>query len=368
MLLMTEVAFGQFAIIEFEKTRHDFGVIREDGGLAEYEFKFTNKGILPLVITNVQVTCGCTTPQWSREAIAPGRSGTIKAAFNPYNRPGVFDKTLTVTANTQPSATQLRIHGIVEPKLKIKQSEFLDTIGNLRLQSRYLNFGNITTKEPVVKEYKLLNEGEEPMELSISSKTPQHLKVMVEPEIIDPKKIGLLKVTFFPRLKNDFGNTSDVFILTTNDSKFPKKAFTVLAHITEYFPDVTPETLEEAPRIRLETSSKDFGKIIPGTSTTMEFEFTNVGKKDLIIRKLKASCLSNDQKEKDIKSTYLQDPKCLPGNATKTTLKPGETGRIKASLTTSGKSGMISKTVNIYCNDPANPNPSIFLKAEITEN
>ena len=154
---------AQVAIVEFEKLRHDFGVINEKDGIVSYNFKFKNKGNIPLVISTVKATCGCTTPEWSKDPVLPGESGVIKAEYNPYNRPGVFDKNLTVFANIEGGTIQLKIHGIVNPRNKSKNSNFSDTIGNLRMQSRYLNFDNISTKMPVVKEFKIFNSGDDPI-------------------------------------------------------------------------------------------------------------------------------------------------------------------------------------------------------------
>lgn len=84
--------------IKFEKLEHDFAKIKE-GTLATYGFVFTNTGKTPLILTNVQASCGCTTPEWPKEPIMPGAKGVIKAAYNSYGRPGQFLKTISVKSN-----------------------------------------------------------------------------------------------------------------------------------------------------------------------------------------------------------------------------------------------------------------------------
>jgi len=86
------------AKIEFVEKSHNFGNVIE-GEIAKYEFKFTNTGTEPLVLQNVHASCGCTTPKWPREAIAPGESGVIIAEYNSNGRPGTFNKQITVTSN-----------------------------------------------------------------------------------------------------------------------------------------------------------------------------------------------------------------------------------------------------------------------------
>jgi hypothetical protein len=112
--LHAQTANDAQAIITFDKPEHDFGKIKE-GTLATYEFAFTNTGKAPLVLGNVQPSCGCTTPEWSKEPIMPGTKGTIKAVFNSYGRPGTFQKYITVKSNSSGGDVTLTFKGTVEP-------------------------------------------------------------------------------------------------------------------------------------------------------------------------------------------------------------------------------------------------------------
>lgn len=86
------------AAIKFETTSHSFGNVIE-GQIATYDFKFTNTGTDPLRLSNVSASCGCTTPKWPREEIAPGQSATITAEYNSNGRPGTFNKNIFVKGN-----------------------------------------------------------------------------------------------------------------------------------------------------------------------------------------------------------------------------------------------------------------------------
>lgn len=86
-------------LIMFEKKVHDFGDIFQ-GDKVEETFKFTNAGTEPLIITNVQVTCGCTTPKgWPRDPIPPGGKGEVTVAFNSAGKMGRQNKVVTVVSN-----------------------------------------------------------------------------------------------------------------------------------------------------------------------------------------------------------------------------------------------------------------------------
>lgn len=101
--------------IKFVDETHDFGNIKE-GTQATYEFKFTNTGNAPLILESVQASCGCTTPEWSKEPIAPGKTGKVIATFNSSGRPGTFTKTITVKYNgaVETNTNYLTIKGFVE--------------------------------------------------------------------------------------------------------------------------------------------------------------------------------------------------------------------------------------------------------------
>jgi hypothetical protein len=107
-------ASTSLADIKMDKMTHDYGNIQQ-GGNGECEFKFTNNGKEPLVITNCQGSCGCTVPQCPKEPILPGKSGVIKVKYD-TNRPGGIYKTVTVTSNAKSGNVVLTIKGNVEVK------------------------------------------------------------------------------------------------------------------------------------------------------------------------------------------------------------------------------------------------------------
>jgi hypothetical protein len=109
------VAANAQGVLKFNKETHDFGKLTE-GPLATYSFEVTNTGTSPVVITNAQASCGCTTPEWSKDPIMPGAKSTIKVGYNTSGRPGPFTKTITVMSNAENGTTILTIKGNVGPK------------------------------------------------------------------------------------------------------------------------------------------------------------------------------------------------------------------------------------------------------------
>ena len=100
ILLATGIASAQNkAVISADETSFDFGTIKEANGNVSHTFKIKNSGDAPLVLTRVIASCGCTTPEWTKEPIAPGKTGDIKITYNPKDRPGPFVKTISVYSN-----------------------------------------------------------------------------------------------------------------------------------------------------------------------------------------------------------------------------------------------------------------------------
>ena len=106
---------GPLPVAQFERVEHDFGTI-QDGQKVNYRYKLTNNGEAPLIIQSAQPSCGCTVPTFSQEPIPVGGTGFIDVEFDSSGKPGINNKTITVTANTWPKVTTLRFKAMVTPK------------------------------------------------------------------------------------------------------------------------------------------------------------------------------------------------------------------------------------------------------------
>lgn len=100
--------------IAFENMEHDFGTI-EQNTTNPYTFTFTNTGTEPLLISDAKGSCGCTVPDYPREPVMPGQQGEIQVVYSPGQQKNMQTKTVTITANTEPATTVLRIKANVNP-------------------------------------------------------------------------------------------------------------------------------------------------------------------------------------------------------------------------------------------------------------
>lgn len=103
---------GPLPEFSFASDVYDFGAIPE-GQIVEHTFTFTNTGEAPLIIQSATASCGCTVPSYSKEPVPVGGSGEIAVRFNSKDKKGNQAPTVTVTANTYPTITKLRLKGSV---------------------------------------------------------------------------------------------------------------------------------------------------------------------------------------------------------------------------------------------------------------
>lgn len=109
------VALENAPVMKFEEELYDFGVI-EEGQSVKYEFKFTNSGKSPLIISNATATCGCTVPDYPTKPVKPGESGLIKIVFNSQGKEGMQDKVVSIISNANPNLNTLHVVGEVKKK------------------------------------------------------------------------------------------------------------------------------------------------------------------------------------------------------------------------------------------------------------
>lgn len=102
------------AAFQWSETTYDFGKTTV-GVPVSYEFRFKNTGMVPLVISSVEASCGCTVAAYTKEPIQHGASGFVKATYDAA-KTGVYSKTVAVTANTPEGIVHLTVKGEIVAK------------------------------------------------------------------------------------------------------------------------------------------------------------------------------------------------------------------------------------------------------------
>ena len=108
----TTINAATAAAMKFDTEAHDFGKIKQ-GDKVTYEFKYTNTGKSPLIISDAYASCGCTTPEIEKKPIQPGATSFVKVTFNSAGKSGLQDKLITIVANTVPAENRVHLTGEV---------------------------------------------------------------------------------------------------------------------------------------------------------------------------------------------------------------------------------------------------------------
>ena len=106
-------ALNDKATVTANKIEHDFGSINEMGGIVKCEFIIKNTGNVPIAISKVTTSCGCTSSDWTKDPIAPGKQGVVKIEFNPIGYSDEFTKSINVFSTGNPQNLKLSIKGNV---------------------------------------------------------------------------------------------------------------------------------------------------------------------------------------------------------------------------------------------------------------
>jgi hypothetical protein len=342
----TVVAQGKAKIV-FDETVHDFGTFKESDGIQNTTFKFKNEGAVPLVLNNVRASCGCTTPKWTREPVAPGASGEIQVSYNPRNRPGMVNKTITVQSNAENPTVVLRITGKTQEREKTLAELYPRTLGDLRVKTNHISFGRMKQNEVKTEELELVNDSDNPVTIGFRT-VPKNLKAEVKPKTIPAKGRGKLVVTYDAAAANTYGFASHRIYLTLNGSNDYKNSVGVSSTIEEDFSSLTPEQLANAPVAKFSEKTHDFGNIRQGDKKEHTFMLSNAGKSDLIIRNVRSSC------------------GCTAVAPATKVIAAGESAPIKVTFDSRGKRGRQSKTITVITNDPKNSTTMLRISSDVT--
>ncbi len=336
------------ASISFDNSVHDFGNIKESEGVVTHKFEFTNTGNEPLIIQRVTTSCGCTTPGWTKEPVMPGEKGFVSAAYNPANRPGKFNKSITVQTNSATPSMRLNITGNVIPKPLSIEDQYRYSMGNVRFKTNHLSFGTIHKGNSQTKEIEFINTGDETVNMEIRD-IPGHLKATVTKNNIKPGDIGRVEISYLSDKKDDWDFVIDRLPVFMNGKSDRNYRLIVSANIQEDFSDLSPEERSNSAKIEFENTSFDFGKLKQGEKVEHEYSFTNKGKSDLFIRKVRASC------------------GCTAIITDKKVISPGEKSTIKTTFNSSGKMGNQNKTITVITNDPDNARQILWVRGEVVK-
>jgi hypothetical protein len=334
-IMFSSFSFAQVSVANmvFTETSFDYGKIKEDGGSVSHKFVFTNTGAEPILITQVKASCGCTTPDWSKEPVAPGAQGFVSAVYNPQGRPGSFNKNITVSSNAQNSPITLYITGDVLSKELTVEEIYRFPMDEIRLKSNNTNFGKLFSDEKKDMEIEFINTSGSAVSVSFDKqRTPVYVSLKSVPETVNPGETGKIIITYDASKVGEWDYVNARIGLKVNNKSNPNNILSVSSTISEKFSE---EQIKNPPKMEFIGSSDfEFGTVKQNDVIEHIFKFKNTGKSDLMIRKIGSSC-----------GCTVAEPKSR-------NIKPGEESELKVVFNTAGKSGNQTKIITLIVNEP----------------
>ncbi len=226
------LAFGQ-AKIEFKNATHDFGNVTE-GAQATHEFTFTNTGDAPLIIHAVRASCGCTTPDWTKEPVLPGKQGKVTASYNSKSRPGAFNKNITITTNATEPTSVVFIKGVVvgqEVVTKVYSDEAIAASPKISIDNGVKTLGKVEKGQDVSFTMMVKNTGQKDLDIQALRSGCNCISLDRQSvKSIKPGKSEAIKMIYSAR---QAGNRSEGITLISNDITQPELKVIVQADVVE---------------------------------------------------------------------------------------------------------------------------------------
>lgn len=351
LLLWTVSATGQQterSVLKFKEDTWNFGKIEELGGPVSHTFSFTNTGGKPVVLEEVSVSCGCTTPEYSKAPVLPGRTGTICITYDPANRPGPFNKEIYIISDNRTSRNVIRVRGEVIPRPRTLEDDYpVALTSGLRIDGMSLNFsyvGQGTARSMVIR---YANTSERTVTLSAAADPVCPWLKIPGPATVPPGGKGELTLTCDLTGEKLWGRASARVYLTVGGKRFATP-LSVTAIGTDDFRSLSREEKEQGPRAHLDSQFYNFSDVRQGSRVSREFTLSNNGEAPLIVRAI--------QPQPGVSCSLREGTELAPH--TKTTFR--------ITLDLSGfEKGRLFRSVSLVTNDPTRPLREIRLTANL---
>ena len=346
-LIASLSAYGQQSTssLRFDEQAWDFGTVREIDGKVSHIFNFTNTGDKPVVIEDVEVSCGCTSPSFSRAPVMPGKKGSVTITYDPKDRPGAFLKEIAVRSDK--GRNIIKIKGNVTPRPRTTEDDYpFEALHGVRLTTGYLNFDRVGQGEAKSMTVGYINTSPGEVELRTVAADNRPWFRVTSPGKVCAGCKGEITLTFDLTGTVTWGtlnNGADIYI--NGDKNGYRLQVNALA--TDNFDGADYNT---APKSKLDSHYFHFGDVASGKRLSHDFTIENTGGSPLIIRAVQCS---------NGATSTLRDG---------TSIKPGGKLRFTIAITANPDGALadrVARSVMLVMNDPIRPMHEIRLVANI---
>lgn len=345
---------GAFALASQAQARFTSNIETFDLGQVEWkypataQYMVTNTGDQPLVLTDVQPDCACTTLRWTQQAIAPGAKGSIEVTFDAQAL-GSFKKSIAVYTNAQPHLVRLYLSGKVVTKITDFTRTHPYVFGPIRTDINTLDFPDVNRGEHPVIRMSVVNEGEKPYE-PVLMHLPSYLDMEVKPSVLQTGERGEITLTLNSEKLLGLGLTqSSVYLAKFSGDKVSDETeIPISAVLLPDFSGLTATEKANLPKIEISQTEIDMSTVLQKKKKAKcDLLITNTGKRTL-----------------DINQLQVFHP-AVGVSMKKNALQPGESTRLRVTVDKRniGKHRRHLRLLMIT-NDPTQPKVEIDIKAK----
>lgn len=221
-------------------------------------FGFQNKGTEPFEILNVNTMCGCTKAEWTHGQILPGARGQITAEYD-AKMLGTFFKELAVQTTIQDAPIYVNMEGRVVTKRLKYYGDFPFDLGNIRINTNYLEFDDVNRGDKPVAELQVFNQERTPYRPELMH-LPSYLSMQAIPEVIAGGRTGRIRLILDSDKLGLLGlNQTRIFISRyLGDKVGEDNEIIVSSVLLPARQELSPEDLSRAPKMTLSKQELTF--------------------------------------------------------------------------------------------------------------
>ena len=321
--------------VRMSSMRHEFGTVLWHEPEAA-SFEVTNAGSSDLYIIRVHPDCGCTKAEWTKEAIRPGETGTIRIELD-AELLGHFEKQVEVLTNADAMPFYLTLNGDVVRERRNYSGAYPYQVGELHLSSDNVEFDDVRAGQLPTRTLLVFNAGRQSYTPELMH-LPKYLTMTAEPEIIRPGRVGKIHLTLDSEKIRTLGLTQTSIYL----SRYAGDRVSTDNEIfisTTLLPEIrlTAAQMEQAPVAELDSTTLNLGKPEGKKKLKGKLVLRNTGRSDL-----------------EISALQVYNPG-LGASIGKRSLKPGHSADLKITVNPNSEYFKGRRSVLLITNDPRRP-------------
>lgn len=233
--LFSAVSLSAVSQIAAQSPVVDFGVINEEDGPKSIRTYIRNIGDETVSLLKVRPTCGCTAADFQKDPVAPGDSAWIDLTYNPFRRPGRFEKYVKITP-TRGAAVDLPVTGLVMASEATLENFFPVNTGLLRLSAdRLMPARTLSTRQISLKS-EVYNPGSSPLWFAVECEDPA-VSLEVFPDSLLPGEAGVITAVINPMKEERNGDivyTLKLYSSSDSDALYSGEPYLITIHtVTE---------------------------------------------------------------------------------------------------------------------------------------